>query len=146
MPKPISISALEKTLAKTRQQAAELMARRKELLRQLAKIDKKIQALAGGAGLGGRTAPSSRPKNAKPLMDCVVEALGQSKDPMTAGELADAVTAMGYVSASKDLRQQIWTQIYKDDRIGKAGRGKFVLAKKEGKVRAKKAGKKKTKK
>jgi len=146
MPKPISITALEKALAKKQQQAAELMAQKKMLLRQVAKIDKKIQALTGGAGLGGRSAVGTRRKNAKPLMECVVEALGKSKAPMTASELADAVTAMGYVSASKDLRQQIWTQIYKDERVGKAGRGKFVLAAKEGKAKAKTAGKKKTKK
>ena len=128
MANPQSIAALQNALAEKRQQVAEFRTQRNDLLRQVAKLDTRIAALAGTPSDGSEIpAAHPLPRNARSLMDCVIEVLGNSSEPMTAGEIADAVTAMGYVSSSKNLKQLVWTQIYKDERVGKAGRGKFVL-------------------
>ena len=128
MAKVTSIAALENALVQKRQQVSELQTQRSGLLRQIATLDKQIAALAGTPSDGSETpAAQPLPMYAKSLMACVIEVLSTAKDPMTAGEIADAVTAMGYVSASKDLKTLIWGQVYRDDRVTKSGRGKFVL-------------------
>ena len=145
MPNPHSITSLEQALSQKRQQLFDLVAQRNELLKRISKLDTKMTALAGSPS--DSYMPTTRPKNTKSLMTCIIEVLTNSKDPMTAGELADAVTAMGYVSTARDLKPLIRTQICGDDRVGKSERGRFVLVGKPktgGKI--KKARKKKTKK
>ena len=127
MPTLKSITALERALAAKKSEVKKLEDQRAQLLKSVAKLDKQIAKLRGGASDGAFRAGKTRAKNAKFLMEYVVEALTNSKTPMNAAEIVEAVTAMGYVSAAKNLQAVIWSQIYKDKRIGREGRGKFVL-------------------
>ncbi len=121
----VSIAMLERALMEKKQELEELKERREQLVRELAKVDKAIAAIQGRAprGRGGRRGPGRQPS----LLTLVVQTLAQNKKPMTAGELAEAVLAAGYKTKSKNLQALIWSQIYKDDRIVKAERGKFQL-------------------
>ncbi len=123
----MTIAALEKALQEKKVQLDGLHNERKKLLQQLAKLDKQIAAVQGGAtGLGSRST-GGRGRRGPSLIERIVRILAKNKKPMTAGEIADEVLAGGYETKSDNLQTLIWSQIYKDDRIVRPERGKFQL-------------------
>ena len=140
----MSIAQLEKALANTKQKLQGLKEKREKLLAQIAEVDKQIAELAGEpvAPVAEPEAPATAPAPVKPkkprklprntmsLSDAIVKALSESKDPMRAGEIAQAVKAAGYKSKSKTFVKQVSGAAADDKRVEKAARGLFALKKK----------------
>ena len=138
----MSIAQLEKVLASTKQKLQALKDKREKLLAQVAEVDKQIAELAGEpvAPVAEEEAPvpvpakrkkrRKLPKNTMTLADAVAKVLGEAKDPMRAGGIAEAVTALGYKSKGKRLSKQIAIAATKDERVEKVSRGLFALKKK----------------
>ena len=138
----MSIAQLEKVLANTKQQLVALKGKREKLLAQIGKVDKQIAELAGEpvAPAAEAEAPAPAPtkpkkarklaKNAMTLADAVVKVLGEAKEPMRAGDIAEAVTALGYKSKGKRLAKQVSIAAAKDESVEKVARGLFALRKK----------------
>ena len=138
----VSIAALEEALARTKQQLETLKGKREKLLAEVAETDQQIADLTGQpaapaveqeAPATAPTKPKKRgklPKNTMSLSDAIVKALSESKEPMRAGEIAQAVKAAGYKSKSKTFTKQVSGAAAEDKRVEKAARGLFALKKK----------------
>ena len=135
----MSIAQLEKALANTKHKIGGLREKRERLLAQIAEVDKQIAELAGEpvapaveeeAHAPAPTKPKKRgklPKNTMTLNDAVVKALSGSEGSMRAGEIAEAVTALGYKSKGKKLSKQVAIAAATDERVEKVARGLFAL-------------------
>ncbi len=135
----MSIAQLQKALADTKQRIQGLREKREKLLAQVAEVDKQIAELAGEplAPAVERKAPAPSPakpkkqrklpKNTMTLADAVVKALSEAGKPMRAGEIAEAVTALGYKSKGKKLSKQVAIAAATDERVEKVARGLFAL-------------------
>ena len=138
----MTIAQLERALANTKQKIQGLKERRKKLLAQVADVDKQIAELAGEpvAPVADEEAPAPTPakrkrrrklpKNTMTLADAVAKVLGEAKEPMRAGGIAEAVTALGYKSKGQRLSKQVAIAATQDERVEKVARGLFALKKK----------------
>ena len=142
----MSIVQIEEVLASTKQKLQGLKEKRGKLLAQVAEVDKRIAELAGEpvAPVAEEEPPAPAPtkskkrrklpKNTMTLADAVVRALSEAEGPMRAGEIAQAVTALGYKSKGKKLSKQVAIAA-KDERVEKVARGLFALKKKKKKAK-----------
>jgi len=143
----MSIVQIEEVLASTKQKLQGLKEKRGKLLAQVAEVDKRIAELAGEpvAPVAEEEPPAPAPtkskkrrklpKNTMTLADAVVRALSEAEGPMRAGEIAQAVTALGYKSKGKKLAKQVSIAAAKDERVEKVARGLFALKKKKKKAK-----------
>jgi len=151
MPKIKTIAQLRAELAAKEKGLAKLQAKRAGLAKQLDAIDRQIATL-GGAGRRAPekkapTKPASRrtmPKNVKPLIEYVREALAKTKDGMRVKDIMTAVQEAGYKTNSKDFYGVVATAV-REGGFQKLSRGvyTFKAPKEPARKAARKAGKKK---
>lgn len=125
-----SIAELEQILAQQKKSLRELQAkvreRRDHLISEIAAVNAEIDSLS--RELGPPTKPRVvRRKRAKRLPQYILEVLKTSREPMSAAEIADAVTKAGYRSSSKNFVGLVRRTCYLNERIYTKERGKFAI-------------------
>ncbi|HUT92092.1 MAG TPA: hypothetical protein VMY37_21540 [Thermoguttaceae bacterium] len=149
MPRTKTIAELRAELAAKEKQLAGLRAKRAGLAKQLDKIDQQIAALGGTGRRGPRKAPTkpvarrTMPKNVKPLIEYVREALAEAKGGMRVKDIMAAVQKAGYKTNSKDFYGVVATAV-REGGFQKLSRGVYKLGgpKKPVRKMARKAAKK----
>lgn len=125
-----SIAELEETLARDKKYLRELHAkiqeRRKQLIEEIARVNEEIASLTREYGAPVK-APAVRRGRAKRLPQYILEVLKASPTPMTAKEIADAVTKAGYRSSSRKFVVLVRRTCHSNDRIRTKERGKFTV-------------------
>lgn len=125
-----SIAELEETLARDKKYLRELHAkieeRRKQLIEEIASVNEEIASLTREYGDPVK-APAVRRGRAKRLPQYILEVLKASPTPMTAKEIADAVTKAGYRSSSRNFVVLVRRTCHVTDRIRTKERGKFTV-------------------
>ena len=115
-----TIAELEETLAQEKKRLRELQAkvqeRRERLMAEIAKVNEEIASLSQELGAPTK-APAVREGRPKRLPQYVLEVLKASPNPLTAKEIADAVTKAGYRSSSRNFVGLVRRTCYLNDRI-----------------------------
>jgi chromosome segregation ATPase len=125
-----SIAELEQVLAQQKKSLKELQARirerREHLEAEITKVNEEIASLS--QELGAPPKPRvSRKRRAKRLPQYILEVLKASSNPMSAAEIAEAVTKAGYSSSSKNFVGLVRRTCYLNKRIYIKERGKFAI-------------------
>ena len=154
----MSIADLEKALQATKNKVGALEQKREALLAKVEDVEKEIAALEGAPPAPPEEAvqEEAAPEKAAPkkaarkkargrrgqvsLIQACVDVLAKTGETMTGDELVAAVTAAGYKSKSKNLKQLMFSQIYGEKRIVRPERGRFQI--KSGAVKAEEKAKK----
>jgi hypothetical protein len=127
----LSISELQRMIGERRSMLQKLQKQRAEALRRLNSIEREIAKLDGGAG-GGRGRGGmggGRARNAVSLVSAIEGALKKG-DPMSVGEIVDAVQAGGYRSSSANFRGIVNQTLIKErKRFASPSRGMYQLKK-----------------
>jgi hypothetical protein len=126
----LSISELQRMIGERRSMLQKLNKQRTEALRKLNSIERDIAKLDGGAG-GGRGGMSGggRARNAVSLVSAIEGALKKG-DPMSVGDIVDAVQAGGYRSSSANFRGIVNQTLIKErKRFSSPSRGMYQLKK-----------------
>jgi len=132
MPKTMTIPELRAELAAKEKQLAGLRSKRGGLVKQLDEIDQQIAALGGDRRRGPKKAPTkpasrrTMPKNVKPLIEYVREALAKTKDGMRVKDIMAAVRKAGYKTNSKDFYGVVATAV-REGGFQKLSRGVYEL-------------------
>jgi len=125
-----SIAELEQILVQQKKRLRELQAavqeRRDRLMAEIAKVNEEIASLSQETGAPPKT-PVVRRKRAKRLPQYILQVLKTSPEPMSAAEIADAVTKAGYRSSSKNFVGLVRRTCYLNSRIYTKERGKFTI-------------------
>jgi len=133
MPKTMTIAELRRTLAARERQVARLLARRKKFAKELAAVDRDIEAL--GEKVPRATRPKKRvanrrarrlPRNVKPLIEYVKDVLAKSKAGMRVKEVEAAVKKAGYKTSSKHFYGSV-AVVLRDGPFVKVSRGVYRL-------------------
>jgi uncharacterized coiled-coil protein SlyX len=121
----VSITELERLLAAKKKRLDALQKKKDRLTSLIAGIDNQIASLIGktAAPRKGRR----RPKKGKSLRQSILDFLGQSPEPKSITEIAEAVTQTGYRSSSKNFVSLVRQVCYKSDAIQKVEKGRFAL-------------------
>lgn len=154
MPKTMTIAKLKREIAARERQVERLLAQRGKVAKQLADVDRQIEALGGEVPAAkkrpgrkpskGAAKPRTRrlPKNVKSLPEYVRDVLAGAKDGMRVKEVEAAVRKAGYKTFSKDFYGSVATAL-REGPFQKVSRGVYKL-KAAKKVTKRKAAKKAT--
>jgi len=125
-----SIAELEQILAAQKKRLRELQAkvreRRDRLTSEIARVNADIDSLSQEVATPTKPRVVWR-RRAKRLPQYILEVLKTSSEPMTAAEIADAVTKAGYRSSSKNFVGLVRRTCYLNSRIHTKERGKFAI-------------------
>jgi len=130
----IPLADLAREIERRRGQLARLVARRDELNRRIAELEKALAPLTSGRKKRARRKTTkrpvrrSRPRGQKTLVEYLTEALA-GKESLSVAEATEAVFALGYKSRSKDPRVVVRQALYSSDRFKRVARGRFALKK-----------------
>lgn len=117
----MSLSDLERLIAKRRHEIDRLLRKRRKLEAKLDKIDQQIAALGGnGAAVGRR---GSRPRNAVSLNEAIASVLEKASKPLGVPEITQKVLATGYRSSSPAFKSIVNQTLIKDKRFKAIARG-----------------------
>ena len=108
----MTLAELRQMLTKKKSVLQKLILRRKRIEKSLAKLDKKIDVLSGGEGLGRGGPRGKRAKNAKSLKLYVLDVLAKNKKGLALGELYDKVTELGYKSKASNFKLVVYQCVY----------------------------------
>ena len=147
----VSIAELKEMLAEKEKELANLQARRTTLARELEKVEARIAELQGEAGGRGGVAVEggvglpAKAQEKKTLKQAVAEVLGATRKALGPKEIAEGLTAVGYVSKSKSLSVMVGQVLSGSPEFRRVARGNYRLdrrrlggkaAKKQGKAEA----------
>ena len=127
-----TVAELRAELAAKEKQVADLQAKRVDLAKQLDAIDQQIATLGGTGRRGPKkatTKPVARrkmPKNVKPLIEYVREALAKAKEGMRVKDIMAAVQKAGYKTNSKDFYGVVATAV-REGGFQKLSRGVYTV-------------------
>lgn len=133
MPPPknaLTVTALERMLARKRAQLDRLKRRRTLLRRQLEKVERQISQISGPAGSELKPKKTrQRPQNAQPLTKVVVDVLRKNKGGLPLAMLAEKIRATGYKSHSTDFKNVLYQCLYnqRDTVVRDEQRGLYKL-------------------
>jgi len=128
----IPLADLAREIERRRDRLAKLVARRDELNRRIAELEKALAPLTRGKKRARRKSTRRlvrrRRRGGKTLVECLAEALA-GKDSVSIAEATEAVLALGYKSRSKDPKVVVKQALYNSDRFTRVARGRFALKK-----------------
>ncbi len=128
----IPLADLAREIERRRDRLAKLVARRDELNRRIAELEKALAPLTRGKKRARRKPTRRlvrrRRRGGKTLVECLAEALA-GKDSVSIAEATEAVLALGYKSRSKDPKVVVKQALYNSDRFTRVARGRFALKK-----------------
>jgi transposase InsO family protein len=152
MSKMMTIAELQRQLAARERQVKRLLAERGKVAKQLADVDRQIEAL-GGKAPAAKKRPGRKPskgaakrrarrmpKNVKPLVEYVKDVLAGAKAGLRVKDVEAAVKKAGYKTFSKEFYGQVAVAL-REGPFQKVSRGVYKL-KGAKKVAKRKAGKK----
>ncbi len=138
MPKKMTIAELKQEIAARERQVKRLLAQRGKLAKQLAGVDRQIEAL-GGEEPAARKRPGRKPskgaakrrarrmpKNVKPLVEYVKDVLAGAKDGLRVKDVEAAVRKAGYMTFSKEFYGQVAVAL-REGPFKKVSRGVYTL-------------------
>ncbi len=137
----LTISDLERELAKKQQRLSKLEDKQEDLAKQLADVDAEIAKITGESTPGGARTPrrkkttrrrkaasgARKRRSGRPLTDYIKKVLAKSDEPMRIKDIAPAVQDAGYKSASKDFYGLVAAAL-RDPAFKKVGRGVYTVA------------------
>lgn len=121
----LSLSALERLVAKRRHEIDRLLRKRRKLEAKIDKVDEQIAALGGNGGAAGRR--GSRPHNAVSLNEAIAGVLERAGKPLGVPEITQKVLATGYRSSSLAFKSIVNQTLIKDKRFKNTARGIYGL-------------------
>lgn len=119
----LSISSLERLIAKRRRDLARLLKRRQKVERKLAVIDEQIASM-GGSGTGAK---GYRARNDVSLVEAITGVLEKVGGAMKVGDITDKVLTTGYRSTSPNFKSIVNQTLIKEKMFKSAGRGLYQL-------------------
>ena len=130
----MSIPELRKELARQEQRMRALEEERGKLVGRLAEVERELTSLAGAA-----VAPESRKRGAgrkgagrrgrKPLLtDTIAEIVREAPKPVTAGDIAAALTERRFRTRSKNLANLVREALTRVKGIKRVARGLYAAA------------------
>jgi len=131
----MTISQLRAEIARRQAVLPKLQKKRAVLLKEIGKIDRQIQALAGQAAQPakrkGRSpkvsrAGASSASSGKSLVQCIRDVLGEAKGGMRVKDIVSAVEQAGYKSVAKDFYNLVAAAV-RGDEFTKLGRGIYTV-------------------
>ncbi len=126
--KEMTVAQLEQALDKKRTKLDTLLGRREQLQKQLDRVDKQIQGLAGRVPLEGVPRRRRRPKNDRSLRAVVLDLLTRNKKGLSISELHERVEETGYKSRSNNFRNVLYQCLYNTEGIvHEKETGRYVL-------------------
>ena len=134
MPRKMTIAELKREIAARERQVEGLLARRQKVAKQLAEVDRQIAELGGEVPEAGKRPPTAAParrrrklpKNVKPLVAYISDALAKAKDGMRVKDVEAAVKKAGYKTFSKDFYGVVATAL-REGPFAKVSRGVYKL-------------------
>lgn len=118
----ITTTELHSELRRRTRNVPKLVAKRQQLLAQVAEIDAVITALGGAVPGGGST--RKRPKNDSNLVEAL-QALLKTKT-MSVTEAAEAVQQAGYKTTSKTFRTIVNQTLINSGKFKRVSRGQYT--------------------
>ena len=120
MAKPkMSLDELESLLRDRKREIDELKKKQQSLQRDLGRVSKEIEIIAGKPGKQKqstkrmrKTVRRKRARNRKALKEYVTDILRKSRKGLTLAELHDSVVAAGYKSQSKSFKNVLYQCLY----------------------------------
>jgi len=127
--KEMTVAQLEQALQKKKGRLDALVGRREQLQRQLDKVERSIEDIAGrGAMEGDLRKRRKRPKNAQSLRAIVLDLLTKNKKGLSISELHERVEGTGYKTRSRNFRNVLYQCLYNTEGIShEKETGKYVL-------------------
>lgn len=125
MPRPrssvnISLTELTAMLTSRRRELTKLHNKRRELQRDLDRLDRAIARIEGS---GAR----SRARNDMSLIATIAQLLGKAGKPMAVAEIVRGVQATGYRSGSANFRALVNMTLVKEKQFKNVSRGVYAL-------------------
>ncbi len=114
----LSVAELERILSSRKSKLDSLTKKKTKLQKDLTFVEKQISQLVGrqsAAAAVGRRKVLKRPKNAKPLSQCVTEILGKNKKGLTLAGLAEKVLELGYKTNSSNFNNVLYQCLYNSE-------------------------------
>ena len=130
-----TIAKLQSMLDQQHAKKKDLLRERAKLQSQLEKLDRQIATLDGGAAGGGSGGAGSggsgtRPRNEKSLVAVLEEVLAKSPKGLAIGDIVGAVQGTGYKSSSANFRGIVNQMLIKEGKTFHAvERGVYALKK-----------------
>ncbi|MFN0050567.1 MAG: hypothetical protein ACKV0T_00150 [Planctomycetales bacterium] len=112
MAKDMTVAQLERILEKKRLRLDDLTHRRDVLQKKLEQVENQITSIGGDSRSSYKKRKGRRRKNAKTLIECLVEQLTGNKKGLTLKELASRIRESGYKTSSVDFENTIYQIIY----------------------------------
>jgi hypothetical protein len=109
----MTLAELERAYAVKKEQLESLLNKRKKLVRQLQKVDRRIAQLRGSTGRAVRGGVPRRARNPKSLQSLVLAILKSNKKGLTLKELQHKVLSAGYKTSASSFRNVLYQCLYK---------------------------------
>jgi hypothetical protein len=126
----LSIAELQQALQERNREARLLQQRRKALLAELAGVDKRLSTLLGSKPAAPRrrvAAGRGRRRAGGTLPDAITKVLAAAGKPMRLRDIAQAVKAAGYKSASRDFYNVVSQALHAKPQFKNVRRGFYRL-------------------
>lgn len=116
----LTVTELERILAKRKKELEELLLRRDQLQQELAELDRHISELQGEKPLDRPVSSSrtlARGRNPVSLRQTVISLLEDCKEGYTLADLSDKIIESGYQTSSKNFRNVLYQCLYNTPQI-----------------------------
>ena len=113
----LTLAQLERMVAKRRSSLESLQKKRRNLLKELERLDKQIASLQGPRGNARPGTYAQRARNEKSLQTVVAEILTKSKKGLTLRALAERVLESGYKTNSNNFQNVLYQCLYNSKRF-----------------------------
>ena len=120
----ISLSELTAMVSRRRRELTKLHEERRELQRDLDRLDRAIARIEGDGGRGHR---GGRVRNDMSLVATMAQVLAKAGKPMAVSDIVQSVQQKGYRSGSANFRALVNMTLVKDDRFQGVSRGVYEL-------------------
>ena len=120
----VSLSELSAMVNSRRRELTRLHKRRRDLQRDVDRLDQAIARIEGSRGRGSR---GSRPRNEMSLSATIAEVLGKTRKPTSVADIVQAVQATGYRSGSANFRALVNMTLVKEKQFKNVSRGMYAL-------------------
>jgi hypothetical protein len=101
-------------LQKRRSELDSLTRERQRILKQLAAVDARLQAVSGGVSGGGPLTRGGRVRNPMSLVATMEQVLAKAGKPLSVGDIVQGVLDTGYQSGSANFRAVVNQTLIKE--------------------------------
>ena len=120
----VSLSELSAMMNSRRRELTKLHKQRRDLQRDVDRLDRAIARIEGSRGRGFR---AGRARNEQSLTATIAQVLGKPGKPLAVADIVRGVQATGYRSVSANFRALVNMTLVKDKRFASVSRGVYGL-------------------